>query len=136
MEEIKTIQVILSSALMILIWLIQILHYPFFKFIDEKDFSLAMLFHQRAISCIATPLMLLELTIAIYFSYLDLPYSQLVLAMVMAIWLSTFIIQVPLHKKLLKTKDSKLIGLLYKTNWIRTLLWSSKAIVVFVLQNE
>jgi len=50
------------------------------------------------------------------------------LGLVLLIWLSTFLIQVPIHNQLGIGKDSFLIKRLVQTNWIRTILWTSKAI--------
>lgn len=48
--------------------------------------------------------------------------------MVGVVWLSTFLLQVPIHGKLSGVKDDVLIERLVKTNWIRTAAWSIKAL--------
>jgi len=40
------------------------------------------------------------------------------------IWISTFLIQVPLHHLLEQRADVKSMELLASSNWIRTILWS------------
>jgi hypothetical protein len=40
------------------------------------------------------------------------------------IWISTFLIQVPLHGILEKRADQRAVSLLALTNWIQTILWS------------
>ena len=54
----------------------------------------------------------------------------MVLGLVVAIWLSTFLVQVPLHNALAAGKDPLLIERLISTNWWRTGLWTLKAILV------
>ena len=46
------LQILVTFGLCVLIWLIQLLHYPSFKFYEEIRFPEAMLFHQRRISFI------------------------------------------------------------------------------------
>ena len=54
-----------------LIWIVQLVHYPGFNFVDANDFVAFEKFHTNKISAIVIPLMFCELlTGAIYFSYL------------------------------------------------------------------
>ncbi|MDH4468399.1 MAG: hypothetical protein QE271_10095 [Bacteriovoracaceae bacterium] len=118
---------LITFGLVVLIWIIQILHYPSFHFYDEKEFPKAMLFHQRSISYLTLPLMVSELTSACWSIYQSYHFLNLVcLLLVVLIWLSTFFIQVPLHNQLLLSKDQHLIAKLIKTNWIRTCAWTMK----------
>jgi len=48
---------------------------------------------------------------------------------VLLIWVVTFTTQVPLHGKLIGSSDSDVINKLVRSNWIRTALWSTKAII-------
>ena len=125
------LQILVTFGLCVLIWLIQLLHYPSFKFYEEIRFPEAMLFHQRRISFIVIPLMFFELFITGWFFYQAQNfYTTTCLIMVIGIWLSTFSLQVPAHEKLILKKDYKLIARLVNTNWIRTILWSLKLVVL------
>lgn len=132
MNNLLIIYNLVSMGMFVIIWFIQLTHYPMFENIDEKCFSEAMEFHQRTISYIVMPLMLVELGLTVFFvlegRFLGFPLA----AIVSLIWLSTFFIQVPLHNKLLKKKDSTKIRLLVKSNWIRTILWSIKLILILI----
>ena len=57
-------------------------------------------------------------------------YTTTWLMMLIGIWLSTFLLQVPAHEKLILKKDNQIIARLVKTNWIRTILWSLKLLVL------
>ena len=46
------------------------------------------------------------------------------------IWLSTMIFQVPIHFKLMHEGSPKLITKVIRTNWIRTLSWTSRTILL------
>jgi hypothetical protein len=53
--------------------------------------------------------------------------NALGLALVVGVWISTFAIQLPLHRKLQKQYSPGLISRVNQTNWIRTILWTLKA---------
>lgn len=126
MEELTLLHLLVTSGLFVLIWLVQLCHYPQFSFLDERTFNQAMKHHQRSISYVVMPLMLIELGICIYSAVLGLSQSYILLGLVILIWLSTFVLQVPLHDQLLEGKDFSKIQMLVKTNWVRTILWTVK----------
>jgi len=129
------IHLITSWALFGLIWTIQLSHYPTFQYISKSQFSAFHLHHTFSISIIVLPLMLLELGIVIWQSYQS-NWNRgwlIALGLVVLIWVSTFFIQVPLHEHLEKEKDLKVIEQLVFSNWIRTFLWSIKAIWISFL---
>jgi hypothetical protein len=116
--------------LLTLIWLIQILHYPSFKFIDQTQFVEFESFHTSRITLIVGPLMVLELILAALLFINDMNFIfGLNLILVILIWLITFFISVPLHQKLIKGYDLTTIEKLCRTNWYRTLIWSLKWII-------
>ncbi len=123
----------ISAALFGIIWLVQILHYPSFMFLDHLTFKTAMKHHQDRISWVIVPLMLTELLLAVMAVVRDVStYNVTILNIVIMIWLVTFTIQVPLHSKLLlEGFNEKRIHRLVRTNWIRTLLWTIKLFVIF-----
>ena len=121
---------IVSSMLCCLIWIIQILHYPSFRFVDQKAFTHFEAFHTKSISLIVLPLMLTELAIAINLVFKN-PGNylfQMSLGLVLLMWFSTFFLSVPCHNLLQKNYDSQIIEKLIYTNWPRTLGWTLKLI--------
>lgn len=76
--------------------------------------------------------MLVELGLAVYLAqqYQWQMDYLIPLITVLLIWLSTFLIQVPLHNALGVEKDTEAIRRLVQTNWIRTILWTVKGIWV------
>lgn len=119
------VELVVSFGLVVLIWLIQLLHYPSFRFIDQSKFTQFARFHGTRISYIVIPLMLLELALGLYFHHL------VIILILISIWLSTFLLQVPSHQKLTKEYSLEQIERLISTNWIRTFLWSLKFILLF-----
>lgn len=130
--EATFINLLTSWALFGLIWVIQLVHYPAFEFVDSQNFLAFHQHHTSAITFIVMPLMLIELGLSIYLGqhYQWNTVYLIPLLLVLIIWLSTFFIQVPLHNTLGNGKDSDLIQKLVNTNWIRTILWTIKAIWV------
>lgn len=122
--NLQILELMVSSGLLILIWLIQVLHYPAFRYVDRSTFSQFAKFHSSRISIIVIPLMFLELGLAIYNP------RPLILTLVTGIWLSTFLLQVPCHNKLTQSYDGRIVDRLISTNWIRTALWTLKTFIL------
>ena len=119
------IHAIITWLLTGLIWTVQLVHYPFFKFSTlSKD---AFLFHQRQISFLVMPLMITELLTGIYLLIRDWPLYQYVngvnVLIIFLLWIHTFAIMVPLHQHLLESPSKTIVSLLVKHNWARTLAW-------------
>lgn len=114
-----------------LIWLVQIVHYPSFKYISSTEFKDFQKFHMRSISYIVMPIMISELVIAV--SLLLKNPSKLLwvnFGLLLLTWIFTFILSVPVHKELNDGKSIHLIKTLILTNWPRTILWSIRSILV------
>ena len=124
-------QAFVTWVLLGLIWVIQLVHYPMFKFVsfDIKAF----VFHQRRISLLVVPLMLFELfsAIALLINQWSIFPSIVIINMVIigCIWLHTFLIMVPLHNKLIQEPNNGIIKRLVNQNWVRTIAWSIKSLL-------
>lgn len=121
-----------TFALTGLIWTIQVVHYPAFRYVAQQQFVEFEAFHRRQISWIVVPLMLSELaTTAALIGWrptglsLNLALAGALLGV--AIWVCTFAMQVPLHERLSQGYDRAVIEALVNSNWIRTTLWSLRA---------
>lgn len=129
----------LASSLFLtgLIWMVQIVHYPFFRFANENRFDEAMKFHRFRISFLVVPVMLAELISSVWLSIYAVEFSELHQAglfTVLLIWLVTFISQVPRHSNLANGYQPDQISKLVKSNWARTGLWTLKSfITLFIL---
>lgn len=122
-----------------LIWFVQVVHYPLFREVGPGEFARYERLHQQRTTRIVAPLMLIELASALLVVFrrvqaagdLVLPAAGLVL--LIAIWLSTFLVQVPLHAALEDGPDDRLIRRLVATNWVRTAAWSARAVIAVIL---
>lgn len=121
----------LSTSLFLagLIWIIQLVHYPSFHFVNEAVFKDFHQFHNRRISLIVIPVMITELLTSGILWLNDGAFSLngIGFYLVCLIWLSTFLLSVPNHARLSKGKDETVIKSLVNTNWVRTVFWTAKA---------
>lgn len=122
---------ILSATLTGVIWFVQIVHYPLFYLVPVDSFKQYEKKHQQLTSYVVLPLMITELLVSIHL-FSDDPYSLcniLQILLLAIIWFSTFCIQMHIHKRLAKAKDTCLIQRLVKTNWIRTVSWTGRCLL-------
>ena len=137
MSFIFLLNLVLSFIAVGLIWTIQLVHYPSMRFIPKERFVEYHNFHSIRISFLAIPLMVTELGTSLILFYQN--YNNAIqtiflinLVIVALIWLSTFLIQVPLHNALSKEKQSEKLSKLICTNWIRTILWTARSILMIL----
>jgi hypothetical protein len=117
-----------------LIWTIQLVHYPSMKFIPEEKFTAYHNFHTQRISILAMPIMLIELFTSLGLFYQNgSSYNHIFtinLILVILIWISTFLIQVPMHNTLSSAKNARVLNNLILSNWIRTILWTARSLLM------
>ncbi len=137
MDIIFIINLFCSFFLCGLIWIIQLVHYPMFHKVSEKQFICTMQHHQKHISFIVVPVMIAELISSAALSYYADIYQSLHIAgliVVISIWLITFFFQVPQHAYLMNGYNFKTVNRLISTNKTRTVLWTLKSILtVYIL---
>ncbi len=124
----------LSASLFLcgLIWVIQLLHYPFFHHIEKSDFAHHQATHRFRISLIVIPAMLVELGSSFILAFRADFVQHLHIAglvIVLLIWASTFFLQVPQHQKISQGYDAEAVDKLISGNRIRTFLWSAKSLL-------
>lgn len=141
MRDIFLLHILATLMMCGIIWIIQWLHYPLFAHVGENAFQQYEILHRNWITPIVGPLMLLELGTAVLLvlrSPQGVSSSLLWLSLILVgiIWLSTWFIQVPLHNAITHNYDVEAIGKLVKSNWIRTISWSLRAILMlYMLRN-
>lgn len=123
-----------------IIWLIQVIHYPLFKLVGEHTFNTYHKVHTQKTSLVIAIPMLLEILTGLYLIVGDEAYRNnfifiTAFILLIFIWVSTFFISVPKHNILSKGFNDLEVNALIKTNWIRTIAWSIRAICLFYLLN-
>lgn len=137
MHILFSLQVLSTCALFGLIWFVQIVHYPLHALVGPQEFPRYEAEHANRTGYVAAPLMLLELATAAAmllsrFRPAQIPAHQawFGLVLVALIWLCTFAVQVPLHNRLHREHNRDSIQQLIRTNWLRTVLWTLRAVLV------
>lgn len=116
------------------IWFIQVVHYPLFERVGTAQFLAYETAHRDLITRVVTPPMLIEGLTAVLLLWQSpqgiTPISLWVgLALLAIIWLSTWLVQVPQHNRLIQGFDQHVHRTLVLSNWIRTLGWSARGVL-------
>lgn len=120
-----------TLSLVGLIWTIQVVHYPLFARVGTAEFVEYQHRHMRRITWVVAPLMFAELGAASLL-FLMMPSDPLAVAgvsLVAVIWLSTALIQVPCHNRLVDGFDEQSHRKLVNSNWIRTVAWTIRGVL-------
>ena len=120
------------------IWFVQVVHYPLFSKVGREGFVRYAGDHSRLTGYVVGPPMLVEAVSALGLVVSPPPGVPLValwlgLGLVFVIWLSTALLQVPRHTALGRGFDVSAHRLLVGTNWVRTVAWSARGILVAAL---
>ena len=113
-----------------LIWFVQVVHYPLFALVGNSEFASYEKKNTRRTGWVVGAPMLLELCLSIGLVVSPgglLPWSGL--ALLSMIWLSTGLLQVPLHQRLEEGFDPTSHRRLVTGNWLRTICWSLRGIL-------
>lgn len=130
---------LLSTSIMVgVIWVIQLLHYPSFHFIQKSNYSKFQQFHMDRISLIVIPAMVIEFITGIMmlqfgFSSNILFISSLFILLI--IWGITFVFFTKMHQGLISGYDEVIVNRLISINWSRTLLWSLRLLVLCYIRS-
>jgi hypothetical protein len=132
-----------ASTLMLvgLIWFVQVVHYPQFARVGAEGFAQYQSEHVRLTTWVVALPMLIEAVTSVVLVWQP-PARNLRLAcwaglsMVIVIWVSTALLQVPRHNALAMGLDSQAHRSLVSSNWIRTVAWSLHGVLVLFLVNQ
>jgi len=128
------IHLALSWGLLVLIWLVQIIIYPGFHRVPSENFRTYHDWYVKRITVVVLPLMIGEVAaVALWLATAASMAALMAAVLVALVWAATFLLQVPIHRRLSKGKHTNLINRLVATNWIRTIAWSLECLLVTVL---
>jgi len=123
-----------SFGTLVLIWLVQILIYPSFEFLDRHRIQEAHRRHTQNITWVVAPLVFFEVLVAALLVRQSSELLTLVNAALAGLAFATTILYYsPLHARFLKSSDLALLSKLRNTNWLRTVLWSLKFVTALAL---
>ena len=129
------IHLIATSVMVGVIWIIQLVHYPSFHFIERNQYTSFQRFHMSRVSYVVIPAMLTELfTLILIIISMD-QVDPIILAsalLLIVIWLMTAVFFSGVHQKLTLGYDQTVVEKLVKLNWGRTLLWTLRLLIVSI----
>ncbi len=134
-----TAQVFSTLAMFGVIWFVQVVHYPLFERVGRDGFAVYACAHATRTTWVVAPLMLAELASAA--TLLLQRYRPAVIStnearsgagMLLLIWASTALVQVPLHDRLQRAYSPACARRLVATNWVRTAAWTLRAALMLV----
>jgi hypothetical protein len=121
-----------------IIWFVQVVHYPLLRRRDPDDYGELSRLNQKWTTYVVGPPMLIEAVCAVLSSALDRRLSETswywtASGLLVVIWLSTALLLVPLHRRLLAGFDAVTVESLVRRNWVRTLAWTARAAILTCL---
>ena len=121
-----------------LIWFVQVVHYPLFARVGREAFAAYQAQHVRLTTYVVGPPMLIEAVTGVYLvsQAAVLPnqwafWAGMVLLGV--VWVATAAFSVPAHGRLEAGFDAEVHARLVRTNWIRTVAWTARVGLVWLL---
>lgn len=130
---------LVATAMMAgLIWFVQVVHYPLFNAVGEHESVPYAHEHQRRTSYVVGAPMAVEGVTALLLFFRPprglgsvWPFVGLVLLGI--VHASTVFLQVPQHGRLAQAHDPERVRFLVRSNWIRTVGWTARAVLAAVL---
>lgn len=117
------------------IWFVQIVHYPLLARVGGSRFVEYEQAHTRLTTWVVGPPMLIELATGVLLLWVrpaGVSPAQAIAgaALLAVVWLSTALVQVPCHERLSRAFDPAAHRRLVTTNWVRTVAWSLRGLLV------
>jgi hypothetical protein len=139
MIEVLLLSQVAATLVMVgVIWFVQIVHYPLMARVPASEFTAFEREHQNRTTVVVAPTMLVEAFSAAVLLAVPLPgtdpiFPAVGISLLAVIWLSTVLVQVPLHARLEKGFDTKTHRLLVLSNWLRTIAWTGRGILSLLM---
>ena len=126
MITIPELHSLFDFGICVVLWLVQLVIYPSFLRVEPSKLIAWHKAYTFRVSFVIVPLMFGQLVLAILNLWEDPSMLDwIAFAFVLVCWILTFIVSVPLHRKIEQndiTKETR--QKLLTTNWPRTILWS------------
>jgi len=124
-----------TLAMFGVILVVQWVHYPLFRHVGTEQYATYQAEHMRRITGVVAPLMGTELLTAgllVAAPPSGVPADAVWggLGLVLLIWGTTGVVQVPLHRRLTEGFDPAVHRRLVRTNWVRTGAWGLRVVLV------
>jgi hypothetical protein len=136
------LNLLLAAYLTGVCWAVQLVIYPALMLVGQPEFARYHAAHTRRMGWVVGAPMVLELGLAGWLAWAAYPIwgaSRALgqLALVLVVWLVTFLISVPFHNRLAASGYNYIaLDGLTRTNWLRTLAWTARAALLAVVSSE
>ena len=130
------LHLVATSIMIGVIWVVQLVHYPSFHYIDRNRYGLFQEFHMRNISRIVFPVMFIELITGLLLVQSPIfgnsnIFFYIAFILLIIIWFLTATLFISIHKNLSNGYNKNIIYRLVNLNWLRTILWSLRMVFIF-----
>ena len=135
MPEVHFITTVFMAGVIVFV---QVVHYPLMSHVGDDAFPTYERLHTVRTGWVVVPPMLVELAGALWLAFLP-PSPELAriawlgLALLIAIWTSTFLLQAPAHTRLMRGFDGGVHNRLVRSNWLRTFAWIARVPIALLL---
>lgn len=137
MTELKWLVLIHAASTWLMtgaIWIIQLVHYPLFRLVGERNYSAYEAAHMGAITLLVVPLMLVEAFTGLLLIGAQPPgvsrwLAYAGFALIAVVWLMTLFVNAPQHTLLASGFNAAVHQALVNSNWVRTLAWTGRAVI-------
>lgn len=122
-----------------LIWFVQLVHYPLMHHVGFEEFAAYSQSHQSRTFFAVLPMLLEGLTGGALLAFADYQHSMLywtAFGLMIVHLSSTAFLQVPCHEKLLDGYDKAVVTRLVHTNWIRTIAWTLRGLLLVIIVGQ
>nr|WP_299340029.1 hypothetical protein [Allomuricauda sp.] len=125
-ELLSFLNLIFDSGTLVLIWLVQLVIYPSFRYYETDDLKIWHKVYTKNVTFVVLPLMLGQLLLGIVSVYHKLDTFSIVrLLVILFLWAHTFLVFVPLHGKIeSEPQIESVVSKLNTKNWTRTVFWT------------
>ena len=129
-------RILIDFGLVVLIWIVQLIIYPSFSHVADKNFHGWHKKYTLKISFIVFPLMVGQFIIYLYQVVAESRFDlSILLLVVLLLWAHTFLIAAPLHRRMEYPGDkANLFQELVRVNWWRVVGWNLIFLWSFVHQ--
>lgn len=137
-ERLAVLHAAPTLAMVGVIWIVQVVHYPLFAGVGARGFADYAEAHGRRITWIVLPLMVAEVAANAALCLRAEEADDRALAwfgagLLALLWISTFLVQVPCHDRLRRGFDATAWRRLVRTNWLRTAGWTLRGAIAIAL---
>jgi hypothetical protein len=125
--EVDDLRTLLDFGMVVLLLLVQRVIYPSFLECSEGGLVAWHKTYVKRVSPIIIPMMFTQLPLVAWLTWQNPDWTNVAaLVCLLASWVLTFLVSVPLHKKIDAGDTSReTVAALVNTNWPRTLLWTA-----------